>query len=232
MSSTQITDEHSIASSSIDALDLKLEVVVIPVSDIDRSKRFYEGLGWRLDADIVGGDGRVVQLTPPGSPCSIHLRQRSHDAPGGVSAGTWLIVSDIETARSELVRRGVQVSGIFHLAPGEQSPVPGRDPEGRSYVSFASFSDPDGNSWLIQEVNTRLPGRGFSSDVASLTELLREAELHHGNYEPTAPKHHWSHFYAAYVVARERGKTPDDAAKEGALNVERVLSISSGRTPS
>jgi len=90
-------------------------------------------------------------------------------------------------------------------------------------VSFASFSDPDGNNWLLQEVNTRLPGRGFSSDVAPLTELLREAEMHHGNYEPTAPKHHWSHFYAAYVVARERGKTPDEAAKEGALNVERTL---------
>ena len=120
MSSTQTTDERTIASSSVDALDLKLEVVVIPVSDIERAKRFYEGLGWRVDADIVGGDGRVVQLTPPGSPCSIHLRQRKHDAPGGVSAGTWLVVSDIEAARSELMTRGVKVSDIFHLAPGQQ----------------------------------------------------------------------------------------------------------------
>jgi len=224
MSSTRISDERATASpATVAAVDMKLEVVVIPVSDIDRAKRFYEGLGWRLDADIVGADGRVVQLTPPGSPCSIHVRQRSHDAPGGVSAGTWLIVSDIEAARSELVGHGVKVSGIFHLAPGQPGPAPGRDPEGRSYVSFASFSDPDGNNWLLQEVNTRLPGRGFSSDVAPLTELLREAEMHHGNYEPTAPKHHWSHFYAAYVVARERGKTPDEAAKEGALNVERTL---------
>jgi catechol 2,3-dioxygenase-like lactoylglutathione lyase family enzyme len=232
MSSTEITNEHATASSSVDALDMKLEVVVIPVSDIDRAKRFYEGLGWRLDADIVGGDGRVVQLTPPGSPCSIHLRQRSHDAPGGVSAGTWLIVADIEEARSDLLRRGVKVSDIFHLAPGQTGPAPGRDPEGRSYVSFASFSDPDGNNWLLQEVIARLPGRGFSSDVVSLTELLREAEEHHGHYEPTAPKHHWSHFYAAYVVARERGRAPDDAAKEGALNVERALSTSLDRTPS
>jgi catechol 2,3-dioxygenase-like lactoylglutathione lyase family enzyme len=222
MSSTQVSDEHAIAAPAVEASDMKLEVVVIPVSDIDRAKRFYEGLGWRLDADIVGGDGRVVQLTPPGSACSIHLRQRSHDAPGGVSAGTWLIVSDLDAARSELLRHGAQVSDIFHLAPGQKSPAPGRDPEGRSYASFASFNDPDGNTWLLQEITTRLPGRGFGGDIASLTELLREAELHHGDYEPTAPKHHWSHFYAAYVVARQRGKTADDAAKEGALNVERT----------
>jgi catechol 2,3-dioxygenase-like lactoylglutathione lyase family enzyme len=223
MSSTQTTIEQAIASPSVVPIDMKLEVVIIPVSDIDRAKQFYQGLGWRLDADITGGDGRVVQLTPPGSPCSIHLRQRRHDAPGGVSAGTWLVVSDIQAARAELLRHGVQASGIFHLTPGQTGPAPGRDPDGRSYVSFTSFNDPDGNNWLVQEVNTRIPGRGFSTDVASLTELLREAELHHGNYEPTAPKHHWSHFYAAYVVARERGKMPDDAAKEGALNVERFL---------
>jgi catechol 2,3-dioxygenase-like lactoylglutathione lyase family enzyme len=206
MSSTPSSTEH----------DFKLEVVVIPASDIDRAKRFYEGLGWRLDADLTSGDGsRVVQLTPPGSPCSIHLRQRN---PAGTSPGTWLIVSDIVAARSELLGRGAQVSDVFHF--GEKGPVPGRDPEGRTYSSFASFSDPDGNNWLLQEITGRLPGRGFSSDVASLTELLREAEMHHGEYEPTAPKHHWSDWYGPYIIARERGKTPEEAVKDATFHVE------------
>jgi catechol 2,3-dioxygenase-like lactoylglutathione lyase family enzyme len=206
MSSTPSSTDH----------DFKLEVVVIPASDIDRAKRFYEDLGWRLDADLTSGDGsRVVQLTPPGSPCSIHLRQRS---PAGTSPGTWLIVSDIETARSELLGHGVQISDVFHFR--QKGPVPGRDPEGRSYSSFASFSDPDGNSWLLQEITGRLPGRGFSSDVASLTELLREAEAHHGQYEPTAPKHHWSDWYGPYIIARERGKTLEEAVKDATFHVE------------
>jgi hypothetical protein len=116
---------------------------------------------------------------------------------------------------------------VFHFdgnllrVAGTKGRVPGPDPEGRSYFSFASFSDPDGNSWLLQEVKTRLPGRGLSSDVATLTELLRETEGRHGGYEPTAPKHHWSAWYAAYIAARERGRTPDDAATDAALNVER-----------
>jgi len=135
---------------STEPVDMKLEVVVIPVSDMDRAKRFYQDLDWRVDADLISGDGsRIVQLTPPGSPCSIHLRQRDHDAPGGVSAGTWLIVSDIEAARSELVSRGAEVSNTFHFDPDKKRPAPGRDPQGRSYASFASFSDPDGNNWLL-----------------------------------------------------------------------------------
>ena len=203
-------------------VDLKLEVVVIPVSDVDRAKSFYQRLGWRLDADLTSGDGsRVVQLTPPGSPCSIHLRQRNHDSPGGISAGTWLIVSDIGAARAELVGRGVDVSGVFHFSPERKGPVPGPDPQGGSYRSFASFSDPDGNSWLLQEIKTRLPGRGLSNlDVASLTAFLREAETRHGEYQATAPKHHWSDWYAAYIVAREQGRTPEEAANDGALHME------------
>ena len=178
--------------------DLKLEVVVVPVSDIDRAKRFYEGLAWRMDADLIGGDGnRVVQLTPPGSECSIHLRQGSHDGRAALGPGTWLIVSDIEAARAELIGRGVDVSGVFHFAPERKGPVPGPDPEGGSYRTFASFGDPDGNAWLLQEIKTRLPGRGLGRDVATLTELLQEAEKRHGAYEPTAPKHHWSGWYAA-----------------------------------
>ena len=201
--------------------DLKLEVVVVPVSDVDRAKRFYEGLGWRMDADLISGDGnRVVQLTPPASECSIHLRQGKTDGRAAAGPGTWLIVSDIEAARAELIGRGVDVSGVFHFAPGRKGPVPGPDPEGGSYRTFASFSDPDGNAWLLQEIKTRLPGRGLGRDVATLTDLLQEAEKHHGAYEPTAPKHHWSGWYAAYIVEREQGRPPEEAAKQAALHVE------------
>jgi catechol 2,3-dioxygenase-like lactoylglutathione lyase family enzyme len=230
MSGAQISNQHASDARVVAVADMKLEVVVIPVSDIDRAKGFYLGLGWRLDADIISGDGsRVVQLTPPGSPCSIHLRQRDHDAPGGTSAGTWLIVSDIEAARSELLGHGVRVSNVFHFAPGQKDPVAGRDPEGRSYASFASFSDPDGNSWLLQEIKTRLPGRGLSSDVANLTELLREAEMRHGSYEPTGPKHHWSEWYAAYIIARERGRSPVEAASESAFHIEGKAGLAAPR---
>lgn len=221
MSSTQINHETPTRIPSGGMVDLKLEVVVIPVTDIDRAKRFYEGLGWRVDADLTSGEGsRVVQLTPHGSPCSIHLRQRNHDSPGGVSAGTWLIVSDIEAARAELIGRGAEVSGVFHFSPQQKGPVPGPDPQGDSYRSFASFNDPDGNNWLLQQIKARLPGRGLSMDVSTLTDLLRETEARHGEYEPTAPKHHWSGWYAAYIVAREQGRTPEDAAKDAVLHVE------------
>ncbi len=225
MSSTQTSHEQGTGVSTAAIVDLKLEVVVIPVSDIDRAKSFYERLGWRLDADIVSGDGsRVVQLTPPGSPCSIHLRQRNHDSPGGVSAGTWLIVSDVAAARADLIARGADVSGVFHFSPDQRGPVPGPDPEGGSYRSFASFNDPDGNNWLLQEIKTRLPGRGLSNlDVASLTEFLREAEGRHGDYQSTAPKHHWSDWYAAYIVAREQGRTPDEAVVDGAVHMQQIL---------
>jgi len=201
---------------------MKLEVVVIPVSDVDRAKRFYGDLGWRLDADFaVGNAFRVVQFTPPGSPCSIHFGTGLTPAAPGSARGLYLIVSDIEAARAELVDRGVDVSEVFHRAGPGQPPLSGPDPQRRSYVSFATFSDPDGNGWLLQEINTRLPGRGLSSmDVATLTDLLRETEERHGKYEPTAPKHHWSGWYAAYIVARQRGRTPEEAAKDAGLHME------------
>jgi catechol 2,3-dioxygenase-like lactoylglutathione lyase family enzyme len=203
-------------------VDMKLEVVVIPVSDVDRAKRFYGDLGWRLDADFaVGSEFRVVQFTPPGSPCSIHFGTGLTSAVPGSARGLYLIVSDIEAARAELVGRGVDVSEVFHRAGPGQPPLSGPDPQRRSYVSFATFSDPDGNGWLFQEIKTRLPGRGLSNmDVPTLTDFLREAEERHGNYEPTAPKHHWSGWYAAYVVARERGRTPEEAAKDAVLQIE------------
>jgi len=162
----------------------------------------------------------VVQVTPPGSPCSVHFGKGLTPAVPGSVQSTYLVVDDIEAARAELVEHGADVSEIFHV--DANGSAPGVDPERRSYMSFASFSDPDGNSWRLQEIKTRLPGRGFGNlDVATLTELLRETEEHHGEYEPTAPKHHWSGWYAAYIVARERGKTPEDAVKEATIHIER-----------
>jgi len=210
-------------------VDLRLEVVVIPVSDVDRAKRFYATLEWRLDADFAFDNGfRVVQFTPPGSGCSIQFGTKITSAAPGSAQGLYLVVSDIEAARDELVAHGVEVSEVFHpSSPGAQfqpdgtgGRVTGPAPDRASYRSFATFSDPDGNGWLLQEINTRLPGRGLSLDVATLTELLREAEKRHGGYEPTAPKHHWSDWYAAYMLARERGRAPEDAAKDAGLHVE------------
>jgi catechol 2,3-dioxygenase-like lactoylglutathione lyase family enzyme len=229
MSSTQASNEPATQLPSSATVDLKLEVVVIPVSDVDRAKRFYGNLGWRLDADFAFDNGfRVVQFTPPGSGCSVQFGTKITSAAPGSVQGLYLIVSEIEAARDELVARGAAVSKVFHAGtPGAQfqrdgtsGRLSGPAPERASYRTFASFSDPDGNSWLLQEIETRLPGRGLSnSDVATLTELLREAEEHHGQYEPTAPKHHWSGWYAAYIVARERGRTPEDAAKDAALHM-------------
>jgi catechol 2,3-dioxygenase-like lactoylglutathione lyase family enzyme len=222
MSSTQMSNERAKATPTAGMVDMKLEVVVIPVSDVDRAKRFYGDLGWRLDADFaVGKEFRVVQFTPPGSPCSIHFGTGLTLAVPGSARGMYLIVSDIEAARADLVVRGVDASEVFHRAGPGQPPLSGPDPQRRSYSSFATFSDPDGNGWLLQEIKARLPGRGLSSmDVATLTELLRETEEHHGKYEPTAPKHHWSGWYAAYIVARQRGRTPEDAAKDAGLHME------------
>jgi catechol 2,3-dioxygenase-like lactoylglutathione lyase family enzyme len=145
---------------------MRLEVVVVPVSDVDRAKEFYVRLGWRLDADFVDGDDfRVVQLTPPGSPCSIIFGTGITTAAPGSADGLYLVIDDIEAARAELVGHGAQVSDVFHDAggvfhhAGTTARVPGPDPERRSYASFASFSDPDGNGWMLQEVTTRLPGR-------------------------------------------------------------------------
>jgi catechol 2,3-dioxygenase-like lactoylglutathione lyase family enzyme len=229
MSSSQ-SNEHATPILSAATVDLKLEVVVIPVSDVDRAKRFYGSLGWRLDADFAFDNGfRVIQFTPPGSGCSVQFGTNITSAAAGSAQGLYLIVSDVEAARDELVARGAAISEVFHAGtPGAQfqrdgtsGRLSGPAPDRASYRTFASFSDPDGNSWLLQEIKTRLPGRGLSnSDVATLTDLLRETEERHGKYEPTAPKHHWSGWYAAYIVARERGKAPEEAAKDAALHME------------
>ena len=229
MSTAKPANEQSTPTNAAAApLDLKLEVVPLPVSDVDRTKHFYEGLGWRLDADFSKGDDwRVVQMTPPGSPCSVMFGKGYTTAAPGSVQGTFLVVDDIQAARAELNRQGAEVSDVFHFdgllrVSGTNGRVPGAHPEGRSYGSYATFSDPDGNTWLLQEVKTRLPGRGLSSNVATLTELLRETEERHGAYEAAGPKHHWSEWYAAYMVARQRGRTPEDAATDAAQNVERM----------
>jgi len=226
--STGITLSDVQSGSSAKTIDVRFEVVVIPVADVDRSKQFYAKMGWRLDADFRFDNGfRIVQFTPPGSGCSVQFGAKITSAPPGWAQGLYLIVSDVASARKDLVARGVEVSEVFH--PGTRGAQFQIDGAGRisgpasdhaTYNSFATFRDPDGNGWLLQEVTTRLPGRGLSNlDVATLTELLQEAEKHHGEYEPTAPKHHWSDWYAAYIVARQ-SKTPEEAAKDGKLHIE------------
>jgi catechol 2,3-dioxygenase-like lactoylglutathione lyase family enzyme len=236
MSTKAVRANDSTSNAGVAKVDMKFEIVVIPVSDVDRAKEFYGKLGWRLDADYDSGkEFRVIQFTPLGSGCSIIFGKNVTPAAPGSAQGLYLIVSDIAAARKELLDRGVEISEVFHDATGVYAGtdepylfgrvrVSGPDAEHRSYRSFASFRDPDGNGWLLQEITARLPGRGVSNfDVATMTELLRETEEHHGKYEPTAPKHHWSGWYAAYIVARQNGKTPEEAAKEGKLHIEGAL---------
>jgi catechol 2,3-dioxygenase-like lactoylglutathione lyase family enzyme len=217
-------------------VDLKLEVVVIGVSDVDRAKAFYEKLGWRLDADFATGDFRVVQVTPHNSPASIIFGKGvTSTRPGAVDSLT-LAVDDIDAARNDLVARGVGVSEVFHFAGGpfnnavENPRVAGRDPQGRSYFSFASFEDPDGNGWLLQEIQTRLPGREWAStrsvDVAALAELLHETEQHHGHYESTHAEHHWWDWYAPYLGARQNGSNPEKAAAAADRYMDEVHHVS------
>jgi catechol 2,3-dioxygenase-like lactoylglutathione lyase family enzyme len=218
-----------ISSTSAEKVDMKFEVVVIPVANVDRSKEFYIKLGWRLDADFPFDNGfRIVQFTPPGSGCSIQFGAKITSAAPGSAQGLYLIVSDVEAARKDLAARSIDVSEVFHAGtPGAQfqsdgsGRISGPATDHASYSSFATFRDPDSNGWLFQEVTTRLPGRGLSNlDVTTLAKLLRETEQHHGEYEPTAPKHQWSDWYAAYIVARQNGKTPEEAAKDGKIQIE------------
>jgi hypothetical protein len=163
-------------------------------------------------------------MTPPGSPCSIHFGTGISPLAPGSMQNLYLVVSNLDTARAELIARGVAVSEPFHFTSIGGTRVEGRDPQGRTYNTFATFTDPDGNGWLLQEITSRLPGRGFSTlDVATLTALLKDAETGHGQYEPTAPTHHWADWYAAYIVARAEGRTGDDAAAAGTRRVNAVL---------
>ena|SRR3984893_2811257 len=214
MSKIQEEGEATFKTSQARNTDLKLEAVVIPVSDVDRAKSFYSKLGWRLDADFVAGESfRVVQFTPPGSPASIHFGKGLTSAAPGAAQNLYLVVSDIEAARAELVERGAKVGDVFHRAGPGQPPVNGRDPARRSYVSFASFSDPDGNTWLLQEITARLAGRvdagetTFSSP-AELADALRRAAAAHGEHEKRigAPDANWPDWYAEYMAAEQSGR--------------------------
>ena len=217
--------EVGVTGPSVATMDMKLEIVVIPVSDVDRAKEFYGRLAWRLDADYDNGaDFRVIQFTPPGSGCSVIFGKNVTAAAPGSAQGLYLIVSDIAAARAELLARGVNVTQVFHDAGGAYSGgdqpylfgrrrINGSDPEHRSYRSFVSFSDPDGNGWLLQEITTRLPGRidsaatsfGSASDLAG---ALRRAEIAHGEHEKRIGQRdeNWPDWYAAYMVAEQSGE--------------------------
>jgi catechol 2,3-dioxygenase-like lactoylglutathione lyase family enzyme len=222
-SEVQTNDAAGEARSA--SLDMKFEIVVIPVSDIDRAKEFYGRLGWRLDADFSHDDDwRAIQFTPPGSGCSVILGKNVTAAPPGSAQGLYLIVADIEATRDNLLRRGIKISEVFHGAgdvyAGPDDPylfgrirVSGSDPEHRSYRSFASFSDPDGNGWLFQELTTRLPGRidTTATTFASANDLasaFRRAEAAHGEHEKRTGQRdeNWPDWYAAYMVAEQSGK--------------------------
>jgi catechol 2,3-dioxygenase-like lactoylglutathione lyase family enzyme len=224
MSTKPVRIDDATSDAKAAPVDMKFEIVVVPVSDVDRAKEFYGRLGWRLDADYDSGkDFRVIQFTPPGSGCSVIFGKNVTAAAPGSAQGLYLIVSDIEAVRKELLDRGVEISEVFHGAAdahaGTDEPylfgrirVNGPDPEHRSYRSFASFRDPDGNGWLFQEITTRLPGRidpatttfASASDLAS---ALRRAEAAHGQHEKRIGQRdaNWPDWYATYMVAEQAG---------------------------
>jgi catechol 2,3-dioxygenase-like lactoylglutathione lyase family enzyme len=215
MSTTAVAETGTAAGTRVRQVDLKLEVVTIPVSDVNRASEFYGGLGWRLDADFITNDDHVFQFTPPGSQCSIHFGTNLTSAAPGSAQGLLLIVSDIQAARGELLARGVDVSEVFHLAGFNRVDpslrLSGPSPELPSYGSFASFSDPDGNGWLLQQITTRLPGRVAGDttypSVADLAQALRRAEAAHGEHEKRTGVRDadWPTWYAMYMVAEQAG---------------------------
>jgi catechol 2,3-dioxygenase-like lactoylglutathione lyase family enzyme len=217
-------------------MNMKLEVVIVPVSEVDRAKAFYKKLGFRLDVDIVNENFRGIQFTPPRSEASIIFGKGVTSARPG-SADLVLAVDNVDAAREDLIARGVSVTEVFHYAGGpfnntiENPRVAGRDPEGRSYFSFASFEDPDGNRWLLQEITTRLPGREWETtragtiDIGMLAELLHEAEQRHGNYEKTHAKHNWWDWYAAYLRARLNGRSLDESAAAANRYMDEALHV-------
>ncbi len=205
MSMTLERDDAALKTQGARITDLKLEVVVIPVADVDRAKRFYAGLGWRLDADISGEDFRVLQFTPPGSPCSIIFG-------AGIETANYLVVSDIVAARALLAGRGADIGEVYHHGP--QGRASGPEPTRRSYASWAAFSDPDGNRFLLQEVTHRLPGRVAAGETVfgsapELAATLRRAEAAHGEHERRSGggrDANWADWYAEYVVREQAGQ--------------------------
>ena len=216
-------------------MNMKLEVVIIPVTDLDRAKAFYEKAGFRLDADYAANENfRVLQFTPPQSEASIIFGKGVTPAKSG-GAELLLAVDDVGAARDDLIARGVNISEVFHYAAGplnnsiENPRVAGRDPEGRSYYSFASFEDPDGNRWQLQEIKERLAGREWkraqAMDVATMAELLHETGLHHHHYETTHGEHQWWDWYAPYFSARQNGSSPEEASAAADRYMEEAFHI-------
>ncbi len=216
MSTTATRSQGTTPDARVGKVDLKLEVVTIPVSDVERAMEFYGGLGWRLDADFTTDDDHVVQFTPPGSQCSIHFGTHLSTAAPGSAQGLWLIVSDIQAARKELMARGAEVSEVFHFAGWNRiapdARVSGPAPDRRSYASFVSFSDPDGNGWLVQEITTRLPGRVAGdttyASTSDLAQALRRAEAAHGQHEKRTGERDqdWPSWYAEYMRREQSGE--------------------------
>jgi catechol 2,3-dioxygenase-like lactoylglutathione lyase family enzyme len=217
MSTTAVPTETAAMPPRVGQVDMKLEVITVPVSDVDRAKAFYERLGWRLDADFKTGDDHVIQFTPPGSQCSVHFGTNLTSVAPGSAQSLWRIVSDIQAARAELVSRGIDVSEVFHFAGwkriGPNARVSGPAPERRSYASFVSFDDPDGNGWLLQEITTRLPGRVVGettyTSTGDLVSALKRAAAAHGEHEKRigAADPDWPEWYVAYMVAERAGET-------------------------
>jgi catechol 2,3-dioxygenase-like lactoylglutathione lyase family enzyme len=213
MTTAQQDTTTATQASGATGIRAKFEVTTLPVADVDRAKAFYERLGWRLDIDFKPTpDTRAVQLTPPGSQASIQFGEGTTAMTTGSLQGLFLVVDDIKAARDDLVRRGVDVSETWHIEPGKGR-VAGLDPQRRSYFSRATFADPDGNTWTLQEITERLPGRVEKHDSGALAQLLFETARRHGQFEAVAAPHDWWDWYGAYMDAREQGSLPEEAAK-------------------
>jgi predicted enzyme related to lactoylglutathione lyase len=219
MSTTEIRSNHAPATAKPATIDMKLEVVLIPVSDVDRAIEFYKSLGWRFDGDFRTDTSRGVQFTPKGSGCSIQFGTNVMSAAPGTAEGLHLVVSDIEAAQEDLVARGVRTSGVFHCAsgyacrfPGNDDPIPGRHPDAGTYGSFLTFDDPDGNRWILQEVTTRFPGRVEGdttyASAPDLAQALARAAAAHGEHEARTGEAdaEWPQWYAEYMLREQSGE--------------------------
>jgi catechol 2,3-dioxygenase-like lactoylglutathione lyase family enzyme len=224
MTTTQQDTTTATPAAGAATIPARFEVTTLPVADVDRAKDFYQRLGWRLDIDFnPTPDTRAVQFTPPGSPASIQFGAGTGYTAGPLQ-GLFIVVDDIQAARDDLVARGVEVSEIWHIEPGTGR-VPGVDPQRRSYFSRASFADPDGNAWVLQEITERLPGRVEMHDSGALAQLLFETAKRHGAFEAVAPRHDWWDWYGAYMDAREQGSSPEEAAKAAGRYMAEVKHV-------
>jgi catechol 2,3-dioxygenase-like lactoylglutathione lyase family enzyme len=225
MSGTQLSKDTATEASGATTIPTRFEVTALPVADVDRAKAFYQGLGWRLDIDFKPSpETRGVQFTPPGSPASIQFGEGTTAMTPGSLDGLIAVVEDIDAARDDLISRGVDVSEVWHLEPGK-GPMSGPDPQRRSYFSRASFSDPDGNGWQLQEVTERLPGRVQPVDVSAEAQLLSETAVQHGAFEAVAPPHDWWDWYAAYMDARRQGSTSEEASAAAGRYMAEVKQV-------